>query len=361
MRPATRSPCGVASVGFAFVALLWIFLVWLIPTEPQVVNAPPAVPIVAEAPDDVADALQGRMDITQPHSVAQRAAPNNATTGRAHPGGVGGGAAFRYRVALDDINPPPWSNRSVRDLVTEASVCPKFRLRFGKDADSQVNHEAYVKYSRYVDQYCNNSGLLQMYVGLPTYLFFLDTIAQLLDVRNNTRIFDWGCGCGTLLNYYHLKYNTTGVGIDLVDTAIAHARARSQPRQTFCVLDGRLLKSFADNSFDTIVSWATIYHVRRTLLQCDIVHNLVRMLKPGGRFFFGHIRTEKSQDYWKKGKCRPDNVTVKRIRDYRTFHMPSFRKHQFFSMVFYKAPLNGSLALVSAGGKPLPDDDAGEP
>ena len=214
--------------------------------------------------------------------------------------------------------------------------CPSFRFPSSKSADGKSVHDAVAKYSRYVQQYCNKTGLLQMNVGGDTYSFILDTVGKMARIPQNGKIFDWGSGCGTMLNYYHVKYNTTGVGIDVTETAIQHARSHAQPGQLFCFMDGSNLKPFPSDYFDAIVSWATLYHVRRTLVQCDIVHQFIRMLKPGGVAYVGHLRTEKTQEYWKKMKCTHANATLARYRDYKTFHQSSWKRHQFFSIVVTK-------------------------
>jgi 2-polyprenyl-3-methyl-5-hydroxy-6-metoxy-1,4-benzoquinol methylase len=215
-------------------------------------------------------------------------------------------------------------------------TCPSYRFRGSKSADGKHTHEAMVKYTRYVKQYCNATGMLQMHLDLATYIRFLDTVALMAKLKPNDVIFDWGSGCGTMLNYYAMKYNTTGVGIDVTEAAVQHARTHGRDGQLFCFMDGADLRHFPSGSFDAIVTWATLYHVRRTLVQCDIVHQFVRMLKPGGIAYVGHLRTEKTQEYWKKGKCRPPNATVVRRSDAKTFHMASFRRNNFFSLVVTK-------------------------
>lgn len=242
-----------------------------------------------------------------------------------------------------DIN--PLRTRDVVHAVMNVT-CPSYRFRGSKSADGKHTHEAMVKYTRYVKQYCNSTGLLQMHVDLRTYIRFMDTVARIVRLKPGDFIFDWGSGCGTMLNYFSSQFNTTGIGIDVTEAAVQHAQRHGRDNQLFCFMDGSDLRHFPSNSFDAIVSWATLYHVRRTLVQCDIVHHMVRMLKPGAVAYVGHLRTEKTQDYWRKGKCRPPNATIVRHRDSRTFHMPSFRRNNFFSLVITK----------QMGGPPAEDD-----
>lgn len=331
-----------------FIAALWLLLVLMVPSSDP--STPTDAGDVPYPDEPVGTPIAGR----DAHGVAPRGTSvgdgSGADASAVSTGDVTAAPLTRDQLLLRSINPTPaLSNGSLER-------CPSFRLRFGRDADGKSTHEAFVKYSRYVEQYCNTSGLLQMFVQLPTYLYFLDVIAKIAQIKNGSRIFDWGCGCGTLLNYYHTKYQTTGVGIDLVDNAIRHARAHSQPNQTFCHLDGTRLEGFPANSFDAIVSWAVLYHIRRTLIQCKVVHSLVRMLKPGGVAYIGHLRTEKTQDYWKKGnRCVPPGATLRRMKDFRTFHMPVFRKHQFFSLVLTK--VKNDTADAGMGVTELPPEE----
>lgn len=243
---------------------------------------------------------------------------------------------------LRTINPLVMTPLAIRQtelgVIPQAPnfTCPRFRMPSAKSADGKSAHEHIAKYTRYVAQYCNNSGFLQMNVPLRTFIFILDNIAKFVALKPGYHLLDWGSGCGTMLNYFHLKFNTSGIGIDLTYDAVVHAKQHHQPNQLFCHMDGSNLRAFESSSFDAIVSWATLYHVRRTLVQCDIVHQMVRLLKPGGRAYIGHLRTEKTQEYWKKGRCRPPGAVITRSRDYRTYHQPSWKRHQFFSLLVTK-------------------------
>ncbi len=264
-------------------------------------------------------------------------------------GAVGDDYDVRNKRFVDRYNPP-------REMDPPGEIkCPAFRFPSSKSADGKSIHDAVSKYSRYVQQYCNKTGLLQMNVGGDTYSFILDTVAKMARIPQNGRIFDWGSGCGTMLNYYHVKFNTTGVGIDVTEAAVSHARTHAQPRQLFCFLDGSYLKPFPSDYFDAVVSWATLYHVRRTLVQCDIVHQLIRMLKPGGVAYIGHLRTEKTQEYWKKMRCTHPNATLARYRDFKTFHQSSWKRHQFFSIVVTKHTEDKLVPMAAgySGGGPL--------
>jgi ubiquinone/menaquinone biosynthesis C-methylase UbiE len=208
-----------------------------------------------------------------------------------------------------------------------------------KSADGGAVREAIHKYTMYTRMYCNSSGLMQMHFKFEHYLYFLNVIAGIVKLKQNDIILDWGSGCGTMLNYFHVKYNTTGVGLDATEDAINFARQHSQPDQLFCHTDAtRALPHFKSNTFHAIVSWAALYHVRRTLQQCETVNEMVRILKPGGMAFIGHLRTEKTQRFWSRHKCELTNGTYVKLMDAKTFHVPNFKRNGFFSIVVTKDP-----------------------
>jgi 2-polyprenyl-3-methyl-5-hydroxy-6-metoxy-1,4-benzoquinol methylase len=288
------------------------------------------VPAASDDVDDTAPLGASTTPPRAPHSAAAANAQPSPSGMAPQPAMSVGDAAL-----LRAINP---NATTASVTATTGGQCPMFRFRSDKSADAKRAHASMVKYTRYVEQYCATTGMLQMHIPLRTYLGFLDIIATVVGLRRGDRVFDWGCGCGTMLNYYHQQFNTTGVGIDLTEAAVKHALQHRQPRQTFCFMDGASLKSFADNSFDAVVSWATLYHVRRSLVQCDIVHQIVRIMRPGAVAFIGHFRTDKAMAYWKnhQRKCPVPGATLVRRSDANTFRQPAFRRNSFFSIIVTK-------------------------
>lgn len=225
--------------------------------------------------------------------------------------------------------------RSMDPVNATLFSCPRFRV-LGDDADKKKAEKHVSKYNRYAADYCNSTGLMQMNIPADVHLNVLSTIAKLVRLKPNDIVLDWGSGCGTMLNYFHLQYNTTGVGLDITEGAVKFAWSHSQPRQTFCWMDGSDMSLFPSSTFDAVVSWGAVYHVRRTQVQCDIIRHFVRILKPGGIAFVGHVRTDKSQDYWKRNKCAVGNAGIVRLRDFRTFRMSAWKRNGFFSLVVSK-------------------------
>jgi len=244
----------------------------------------------------------------------------------------------RLKITLEDINKPR-TLTSDQEKHLDTKFCPEFKLPPKKTADRSATVHAMTKYQRYVEDYCNTTGFLQMHLGFHNFIKILDGIAQRVELKKGHKVFDWGSGCGTLLNYYAVKYGTVGVGIDIVQSAVDHARRHAQPQQLFCHADGTSsLMFWKKNTFDAVVSWATIYHIRRTMQQCHVVTEMVDLVKPGGYVFVGHFRTDKSTKYWNHyhKKCLIPNTTMQKRHDATAFHMTKFRHGKFMSILIRK-------------------------
>ncbi|KAJ9473209.1 methyltransferase [Diplonema papillatum] len=140
------------------------------------------------------------------------------------------------------------------------------------------------------------------------------------------KVLDWGAGCGTKMNYWKQKYGVHGVGLDYTWDTVRWARQHRADGVSYCWADGsRALKYFETNSFDRVVSHSALYHVMPVGTQCKVVREAVRVVKPGGIVWFGHMRSGPAIKFWKKGPwrvCPMDpswNVTSHVHRDKRVF------------------------------------------
>ena len=110
------------------------------------------------------------------------------------------------------------------------------------------------------------------------------TVAQLLPDLNKRQVLEIGCGRGDFSIWLSRQYPEARVmGVDFSETAIETARSRaleSTSAAQFKVEDAEAL-SFADRSFDYVISCECMEHVARPLQMAREMH---RILKPGGRF-----------------------------------------------------------------------------
>ena len=135
-------------------------------------------------------------------------------------------------------------------------------------------------------------------------LVFLFTLGQAGRLRSRTAdlaqltpgeaVLDVGCGTGDLTLDIYRRVGSTGLvaGIDAAPEMVARARQKARHRQM--AIDFRVepveALSFADQTFDVVVSSLVFHHLPDTLKRQGLAE-IHRVLKPGGRLllvdFFG--------------------------------------------------------------------------
>lgn len=129
-------------------------------------------------------------------------------------------------------------------------------------------------------------SLQEWFGGIDIYLF-----DQLLKGRfvAGMRVLDAGCGQGRNLVYF-LRSGYDVFGVDESCEAIAQTRrlaaawAPHLPEENFCV-EAVEKMSFADTSFDVVVSSAVLHFAPDENLWEAMLKEMWRVLKPGGIFF----------------------------------------------------------------------------
>jgi SAM-dependent methyltransferase len=122
--------------------------------------------------------------------------------------------------------------------------------------------------------------------NIDIYLF-----DQLLKGRFDAgmRVLDAGCGDGRNLIYFFRSGNSA-FGVDQSENAVAHVRrlastlAPHLPEGNFRVEDIARM-SFADASFDVVISSAVLHFARDEEQWQSMVREMWRVLTPGGIFF----------------------------------------------------------------------------
>lgn len=131
-----------------------------------------------------------------------------------------------------------------------------------------------------------------------------DNLAIRLNCKNNSTVFDAGCGEGKVATYLAKKYNLNVVGVDLLDWAIKKAKENAshddvQDKVDFKVMDYTDLK-FPDQTFDGVYTMETLVHVpdhRKALRQ------FYRVLKPKGKLVLFEYSISPEKDI-------PDNLRM---------------------------------------------------
>jgi 2-polyprenyl-3-methyl-5-hydroxy-6-metoxy-1,4-benzoquinol methylase len=102
---------------------------------------------------------------------------------------------------------------------------------------------------------------------------------------NGKTVLEIGCGRGGFARYIISQYNNikTFYACDYSESAIEIAKSSlNSPQQIILQIEDIQNLSFADASFDTIISCETIEHVP---MPNKALSEIYRVLKPGGRFF----------------------------------------------------------------------------
>ncbi|MES2767839.1 MAG: class I SAM-dependent methyltransferase [Bdellovibrionota bacterium] len=107
-----------------------------------------------------------------------------------------------------------------------------------------------------------------------------DWLTRALGESSDKKILDIGCGNGAFLQKLSSRIGQ-GTGVDISAGMLEQARKRCklQPQLSFEKIDGPMLP-FADNSFDSVISVLSF----RYLDWDPILHEILRVLKPGGQF-----------------------------------------------------------------------------
>ncbi len=129
-------------------------------------------------------------------------------------------------------------------------------------------------------------NLQEWFDGIDIYLF-----DQLLKGRftPRMRVLDAGCGGGRNLIYF-LRSGYAVFGVDQSSEAIAQVRALASTLAPLVPADNFRMEpvermSFADKSFDVVISSAVLHFARDEEHWQSMVREMWRVLKPGGIFF----------------------------------------------------------------------------
>lgn len=99
----------------------------------------------------------------------------------------------------------------------------------------------------------------------------------------NKRVLDLGCGVGYGTNYLANHGAKEVVGVDIDPKAIEYARRKYEIRNTKFEAANAEVLTFSSNSFDVVVSFEVIEHVKSFKKS---IKEVSRVLKPNGLFIF---------------------------------------------------------------------------
>jgi SAM-dependent methyltransferase len=99
--------------------------------------------------------------------------------------------------------------------------------------------------------------------------------------RHGEHLLEIGCGTGLATEIVARQTEASIVATDISPELIEEGRARQLPRVTFQV-DNAMSLSFPDESFDAVYGSSILHH----LVIDDSLHEILRVLVPGGRMVF---------------------------------------------------------------------------
>jgi putative AdoMet-dependent methyltransferase len=118
----------------------------------------------------------------------------------------------------------------------------------------------------------------------------LDTVAELANLASGRRVLDIGTGTGNLA-LRCLAYGVEVIGLDPSELMLTKAREKvgCNPRAEFHQVDEPFLRiPYPESSFDAVISTYAYHHIPHRL-RTDSVREMVRVLKPDGRWVLGDL------------------------------------------------------------------------
>ena len=124
------------------------------------------------------------------------------------------------------------------------------------------------------DKYAENYD--EGFMGKGSARFYIDLIKE-LEINDEDKILDVGCGTGTVLNYVSKNKKIKGFGIDVSEAMIDMAKAKNTGCE-FSIGDAGSLR-FEDDSMDVVMACMAYHHFPD---QQKFRKEALRVLKPGG-------------------------------------------------------------------------------
>jgi len=155
--------------------------------------------------------------------------------------------------------------------------------------------------------------------GFHKHKCVLVTVAERLDLRPKEIVLDWGSGCGFKLSWLAQLYGTSNFGVDIAPAPVAWAQEHSSG-QHGCT-DASKLSWIPAETFDAVISYGSLMHLPEEL-QCSVVHEMLRVLRPLGRIYIGwfnnpsigvSVGTAVDPDFW-AGNCLKKDVLAGSVR-----------------------------------------------
>ena len=138
----------------------------------------------------------------------------------------------------------------------------------------------------------------------------IEKMLSILNLTQNDKVLDLGCGLGKITEYIHKKTQAQMVGIDLASKAIELANERNRDNNNNLIFkhDDINNPNFPNSIFDVIISIDTLYFVEDLF---NTLNNLKRILKPSGRFLIFYSQNNRPNE--PESYLLPDNTRLAQV------------------------------------------------
>jgi ubiquinone/menaquinone biosynthesis C-methylase UbiE len=207
-----------------------------------------------------------------------------------------------------------------------------------------------------------HSESIQTISGTDSFYFAEYKVKEMLRFEENCEhtVLDFGCGDG-LTEFFFQKWFPKFIitGIDVSPKSIEEAKRKLLTNSVFQVLNSGPLP-FADHSFDIVFIAGVLHHINEAMHQ-DILNELFRVLKPGGRIYlFEHNPLNPVTKYlvrtceFDKGVKLLNSRKTKRLLQVSGFQIQNlvytifFPRNKFFKLL---VPLEKYMKGLPLGGQ----------
>lgn len=147
-------------------------------------------------------------------------------------------------------------------------------------------HRKFDNFDEFTEDYRNIHNNAIKLSGTDSNYFSEYKVVEIKKIEQNgaIRLLDFGCGDGNSCIYFRKHFENMPIdGVDVSEESIKKASEKNIPNAVFKTFDG-LKTPYADNTFDVVFTSMVFHHIEHELHH-DILQEIHRVLRPGGRFY----------------------------------------------------------------------------
>lgn len=119
--------------------------------------------------------------------------------------------------------------------------------------------------------------------SLKTFGEFMEVLTHCIDFSALTRVLDWGCGCGRLVNHFMaIRPDLEIIGCDIDPFAVEWSN-KTYRTDAFSKVQPLPPTSYREGEFDLVYSYSVLTHLTRSAQEAWL-REIFRITRPGGFF-----------------------------------------------------------------------------